>query len=314
MGFSIQKYVSDLLRNNPETRYTARQIAEWIVTKFPEEVEAKRQKSQAKVVPLDTNEAMLTQIVAEIGAQRKNLEKKYPDIRTTEGRPRKYFSTSKVDDVDGEAVETKIYPDLKSNKPPSQNEYLEVDLYPKLSEFLREDRGIFSKRIDEKRSRNNKGKGGNKWLFPDLVGMEALSSSWTYEILEVVKQYSDKRTRLWSFEVKRELNGANIRESYFQAVSNSSWANFGYLVAAEIQGSDTMKELQVLSNMHGIGVIRLDLENISESQFLIPGKEKKDIDWDAANRLADQNLDFANYINLVREFYQTSNPKPKEWD
>ena len=113
MGFSIQKYVSDLLRNNPETRYTARQIAEWIVTKFPEEVEAKRQKSQAKVVPLDTNEAMLTQIVAEIGAQRKNLEKKYPDIRTTEGRPRKYFSTSKVDDVDGEAVETKIYPDLR---------------------------------------------------------------------------------------------------------------------------------------------------------------------------------------------------------
>lgn len=314
MGFSIQKYVSDLLRNNPETRYTARQIAEWIVTKFPEEVEAKRQKSQAKVVPLDTNEAMLTQIVAEIGAQRKNLEKKYPDIRTTEGRPRKYFSTSNVDDVDGEAVENKIHPDLESNTTPFQNEYFEVDLYPKLSEFLREDRGIFLKRIDEKRSRNNKGKGGNKWLFPDLVGMEVLSSAWTHEILEVVKQYSDKRTRLWSFEVKRELNGANIRESYFQAVSNSSWANFGYSVAAEIQGRDTIKELQVLSNMHGIGVIILNLDNISESQFLIPGKEKKDIDWDAANRLADQNLDFVNYINLVREFYQTSNPKPKEWD
>jgi hypothetical protein len=30
------------------------------------------------------------------------------------------------------------------------------------------------------------------------------------------------------------------------AVSNSSWANFGYLVAAEIEGQDTLKELRML--------------------------------------------------------------------
>jgi hypothetical protein len=33
--------------------------------------------------------------------------------------------------------------------------------------------------------------------------------------------------------MKKELNFSNLRESYFQAVSNSSWANEGYLVTAE---------------------------------------------------------------------------------
>jgi len=36
-------------------------------------------------------------------------------------------------------------------------------------------------------------------------------------------------------------------------VSNSSWANFGYLVASELVGVDTMKELRILSSLHGIG-------------------------------------------------------------
>jgi hypothetical protein len=39
--------------------------------------------------------------------------------------------------------------------------------------------------------------------------------------------------------LKKDLNFSNLRESYFQAVSNFSWANEGYLVAVEI---DTDKE------------------------------------------------------------------------
>jgi hypothetical protein len=37
-----------------------------------------------------------------------------------------------------------------------------------------------------------------------------------------------------------QANRSNVRECFFQAVSNSSWANFGYLVAAEIEGQDTL--------------------------------------------------------------------------
>ena len=82
-----------------------------------------------------------------------------------------------------------------------------------------------SKRIDEKRSINSAGSGGNRWLFPDLVGMEILSEGWNREVKDCVKQYGDRKTRLWSFEVKKLINRSNVREYYFQSVSNSSWVN-----------------------------------------------------------------------------------------
>lgn len=63
------------------------------------------------------------------------------------------------------------------------------------------------------------------------------------EVRDCVKQYSDKRTKLWSFEVKLLINRSNVRECFFQVVSNSSWANFGYL---EIIGQDTL----IFSSLH----------------------------------------------------------------
>lgn len=50
---------------------------------YPEETEAKRLASTARKSPLNSPEAMLQQIVAEIGAQRPQLEKNY-SIRTSE--------------------------------------------------------------------------------------------------------------------------------------------------------------------------------------------------------------------------------------
>jgi len=51
-----------------------------------------------------------------------------------------------------------------------------------------------------------------------------------------------------------------VREAFFQAVSNSTWANNGYLVAREIQGAETMNELRILAGLHGIGFILLDFD------------------------------------------------------
>ena len=56
-----------------------------------------------------------------------------------------------------------------------------------------------------------------------------------------VKQGAGQSVRLWSFEVKKELNVSNARKSFFQAVSNSSWANEGYLVATSISDGDSEK-------------------------------------------------------------------------
>jgi len=114
--------------------------------------------------------------------------------------------------------------------------------------------------------------------------------------------------------VKLLINRSNVREVFFQTVSNSSWANLGYLVAGEIQGANTLKELRMLSSLHGIGFIRLDTDNPSESQIMIPAEEKSKIDWDTANRLADENKDFLEYIKLIRQFYQTGEVKNSDWD
>ena len=190
----------------------------------------------------------------------------------------------------------------------------EADLYSLLSRFLNSELSIYSKRIDEKRSSNTRGKGGNKWLYPDVVGMEDLTEGWTRDIIDTAREYSDRRTRLWSFEVKLLVNSSNVRESYFRAVSNSSRANFGYLVAGEIQGTKTLGELRVLSGSHGIGVIKLDAENPTESQILIPADEHHDVDWNSANRLAQENSDFVEYVRLVRQFYQTGDPRKRDWD
>lgn len=49
--------------------------------------------------------------------------------------------------------------------------------------------------------------------------MEDLGADWHQEVRDCVKQYSDKRTKLWSFEAKLLINRSNVRECFFQAVS-----------------------------------------------------------------------------------------------
>jgi hypothetical protein len=189
----------------------------------------------------------------------------------------------------------------------------EHGLYPLLCRFLHVEQGLYPKRIDEKRSTNRHGPNGNKWLYPDLVAMEDIGAEWDREIRTCVQQVGAQRTRLWSFEVKLLVNRSNVREVWFQAVSNSSWANFGYLVAADIQES-AMKELRLLAASYGIGLIRLNAEDPSESEILIPARERPDIDWDACNRLAMENADFRDFISWVRQFHQTDNAKVGTWD
>lgn len=311
MALNLANTVVEFLQQNPEQKFTAREIANWIFETYPDECRQKQKRSTATVNPLDNETALLQQIVAEIGSRRQRLQKHHPEVKTTEGRPRKYYFTESTDSAEIDNAEShEPSPATKANG----SVVKEHDLYPILSEFLRSELKLYSKRIDEKRSRNSRGAGGNKWLYPDLVGMEDLSCDWQREIKDCVQQYADKKTKLWSFEVKILINHSNVREVFFQAVSNSSWANFGYLVASEIEGADTLKELRMLASLHGIGFIRLDAENPSESQIMIPARERTEIDWDTANRLTEENKDFLEYIKLIRQFYQTGEIRQSDWD
>ena len=326
----LVKRVPELLREQPERRFKARELAQLIRERFPDACQAKLERSAA----LQTEEQLLQQIVAEIGAQRPQMQRGQPNVRTTEGRPRRYYWSDKSDaeeavELNEGAAEDGAREDVAppaevpspATAPPLRALDLaegprtlsEHDLYPLLGEYLAREAGVDAMRIDERRGSNARGAGGNRWLYPDVVGLEDLTRGWDAELRHCVRETGDARALLWSLEVKRHLNRANVRESYFQAVSNSSWANFGYLVAAEVEGAETLQELRVLSARHGIGVIQLDAENPSESQILIPARERAQVDWSTCNRLVVENADFKDFIKRVRQFYQTGD-RPVAWN
>lgn len=307
MALNLAKVVLGYLKERPDEKLTARQIAEWIFATFPDECQAKKQSSQY----VSTDAELVQQLVAEISSQRPRLQKRHPELKTTEGRPRKYYYSEKSDIAEVAAAEGVVTVPIPDSSDAKLGEHA---MYPLLSLYLWEEFGVYSKRIDEKRSSNKRGPNGNRWLYPDVVGMEDLGAEWHQEVRDCVNQYSDKRTKLWSFEAKLLINRSNVRECFFQAVSNSSWANFGYLVAAEIEGQDTLKELRMLFAAHGIGLIRLDVDNPADSQVLIPARERDEIDWDMANRLATENRDFLEYVKLVKQFYQTGEARLADWD
>lgn len=306
MALNLAKAVLGYLKERSDEKLTARQIADWILATFPDECQAKKQGSQN----ISTDADLVQQLVAEIGSQRPRLQKKHPELKTTEGRPRKYYYSEQSDSAEVAAAEN-VHDTAAVGTSPSPTG--EQALYPKLSAYLWHVFGVYSKRIDEKRSSNKSGPKGNHWLHPDVVGVEDLGADWHQAVRDCVSQYFDKRTKLWSFEVKLLINRSNVRECFFQAVSNSSWADVGYLVAEQIS-DDALKELRMLSAAHGIGFIRLDKEDPAESEVLLPARERSGIDWDSVNRLATENKDFLEYVKLVKQFYQTGEARLADWD
>lgn len=307
MSLNITSKAVEPLKESPGKRFTAREIADWIFASYPAECEEKKVASQV----ITTDAQLVQQLVAEIGANRPVIERKWKQVRTTADRPRQYFWSEATDEAEVADAEGTPHPIVVAATAPSQREH---DLYPLLTTFLWAEWGLYSKRIDEKTASNRHGPQGNRWLFPDLVAMEDLTTELVPELRSLFDTSRAKKVRLWAFEVKLLLNRSNVREAFFQTVSNSSWANLGYLVAADIETDEAKRELRMLSALHGVGVIRLDKDNPSESEVLIPARERAEIDWANANRLAAENKDFLSVVKVVRQFHQTGDPHEKEWD
>ncbi|MCC6656915.1 MAG: HrgA protein [Rhodocyclaceae bacterium] len=315
MKLNLRQTVIDFLKSHPEERFSARRIALWIFETQREACEEKRKRSRQN---LTSDTELLQQIVAEIGANRPEIQKKEPRVRTTEGRPRLYYyaGQAEYDEILRPTHDSSGQTDAGGGRRPTSFPALtEHDLYPLLCSYLHAEFGLYPKRIDEKRASNRRGPNGNRWLFPDLAAMEDLGREWNADIRDCVREYGDARCRLWSFEVKLKLNRSNVREAWFQTVSNSSWSNYGYLVAAEVEDADTMKELRLLAAAHGIGLIVLDTEDPTEgSEIRIPARERAEVDWDSCNRLAEENADFRDFIRQIRQFHQTGDIKTRDWD
>jgi len=177
-------------------------------------------------------------------------------------------------------------------------DYKERDLHRFLTYFTYTYQTIYTKTIYHENSSKDR---YAQWLHPDMVGVYFSLGTWKPEVLEIAREVGNLVLRLYSYEIKRELTFSNLRESFFQAVSNSSWAHQGYLVAAEIaQNQDFIEELKRLSTSFGIGVIKLDIYNPDDSEILIPAKEKEFLDINTINRLAEINSDFLKFLKGIK--------------
>lgn len=139
----------------------------------------------------------------------------------------------------------------------------------------------------------------NEWMHPDLVGVRFPEMGG--EALELARLARLLPIRLFSFELKISLSFSNLRNAFFQAVSNSSWANYGYLAAAKISDDrEFLSELKRLSDAFGIGVIRLDVNNPDDSEVVFQARERDGLDWHFINKLSNINKDFAHFLNDVK--------------
>lgn len=180
-----------------------------------------------------------------------------------------------------------------------KNKYTERDLHKVLSYFAYNYMRIYTKTIFHEKSKK-KDKGANEWLHPDLVGFYFPLKDWSKQVLELSNNTGNTPIRLYSFEMKKELDFCNIRAAFFQTVSNSSWANESYLVAAEISNdNDFLDELRRLSVSFGIGIIRLNIDEPDDSSIIYPAKYKTDLDWDTINKLIEENPDFKEFISDI---------------
>ncbi|ENB4014540.1 HrgA protein [Campylobacter upsaliensis] len=182
-----------------------------------------------------------------------------------------------------------------------KTKFNERDLHPLLVKFLYENLDF---RLNSKTTYHEKSKksenGKDKWNYPDIVGVYFPYDDYQNETLGLLESLKLNNYKIFSFELKININFSNLKESYFQAVSNSSWANEGYLVVLKELDSEVLSELRRLNQSFGIGVIQLDGSEISNSKIVLSAKEKA-LDMQTIDMLVDKNEDFKKFINDINQ-------------
>lgn len=133
-----------------------------------------------------------------------------------------------------------------------------------------------------------------KWVHPDMVGVE-FNEFQEFATRSLLKATETKGyVALYSYELKRTIeNDHQLKEYFFQALSNSSWANYGYLVAFDIN-EDIMEEMERLNRAFGIGVIKLS--PYSDNTLVLFPARRNELDYYTIDKLCRINNDFKSFI------------------
>lgn len=185
---------------------------------------------------------------------------------------------------------------LETTKPDKTKTYEERNLHKLLSSYLK-NTDIYSKTIFHEQSN---GKDSNQiWTHPDMVGIKFLNlqSKISQNFLKAINRADT--FKISSYEIKKEINNDNdLKKAYFQAVSNSTWANYGYLVAYEF--SDSLKEeMERLNQSFGIGIIELNA-NAYQSKVLFQPKYRE-LDFKTIDKLCKMNKEFEKFIEQTEK-------------
>ncbi len=191
--------------------------------------------------------------------------------------------------------------------------YLEKHLHPFMAYFAFHKLKAYAKTLNHSKSVKT---GYGEWVHPDMVScaFPFLQDNWHTEVSSLSRSIGNAPIRLCSFELKRKLDMTNLREVFFQAVSNSTWANESYLVAAKISNDqDFLSELKRLSSSFNIGIIRLDTADPEGGEILLPARFKENLDWDTMNKLA-MNKDFKGFLARVQKDLKNNEVYKEQYD
>ena len=186
------------------------------------------------------------------------------------------------------------FPTKPSLGPQKKETYRERSLHRLLANYL-SGKNILSKTIFHENS--NRADQAQKWVHPDMVGVEfnEFQEQATRSLLKAAE--TKKYISLYSYELKRAIeNDHQLKEYFFQALSNSSWANYGYLVAFEIS-EDVMEEMERLNRSFGIGIIKLSPYS-DDTHELFHARENE-LDYYTIDKLCRMNPEFKSFITKI---------------
>lgn len=182
----------------------------------------------------------------------------------------------------------------------SAKSFDERSLHKLFCSYLRT-RNIYAKTIFHEKS-SSRVDNAQKWVHPDIVGVqfEEFKNDATLSLLKAAEP--KESVHIYSYELKRKIDSDyTLKQCYFQALSNSSWANFGYLVAFEIN-EDLAEEMERLNNAFGIGIILMQAD---DSKILYQAREKE-LDYNTIEKLNNLNPDFCSFITKLSKVMNAS--------
>ena len=243
-----------------------------------------------------TNKTPTNYVSAVLGGFIRSKDKRVKRIYDRPNNRYLYYLTKYEDELDLSTLDELEIENSNAPAPVTKVSYQERDLHLLLSTYLNNG-SVYAKTIFHERS--NSSDNNRKWVHPDMVGVRMLKLQSPNGRALLRATNKNDLFKLHSYKLKKSISSDyDLKKYYFQAVSNSSWANYGYLVAHEI--SDQLhEEIERLNQSFGIGVIAL-AANPFESEVLYPARYRP-IDYKTVDKLCKINPDFDRFIETVEK-------------